>query len=446
MWKKLINFIVVFMLLTVVLTAVQINVKANTVPVADAGGPYSGDEGSPVEFDASSSNDPEEDELEYRWNFNGTWTDWSSSPIAQYTWYDDKVDIITLEVKDDEFSDTDTADIVIHNVIPVVDAGDDIIAYEGDLVCFEGNYTDAGTEDTHEVNWTFGNGEYVLDILNPSKIYEDDYNGFVALIVIDDDHDRSIDGLGWDLLYVTINNAAPNITNISGPSEPVKIGEPVPIIGNFTDPGALDTHTAIFDWGDGNITDGIVDEEDGSGNTTSMHSYSEAGVYTVTITVEDDDGGIDTEFYEYVVVFDPDAGFVTGGGWIGSPKGSYKDNLNADGKATFGFVSKYKKGQITPIGNTQFNFNAEGLHFHSSEYYWLVIAGAKAMYKGIGTISGRDGSYKFILTAWDGEISGGEDTFRIKIWDADSDDEGSVVYDTGNDTPLGGGEIMIHKK
>ena len=40
-------------------------------------------------------------------------------------------------------------------------------------------------------------------------------------------------------------------------------------------------------------------------------------------------------------------------------------------------------GQSTPSGNTEFQFKAGDLNFHSSDYEWLVITGGgKAIYKG----------------------------------------------------------------
>ena len=45
-----------------------------------------------------------------------------------------------------------------------------------------------------------------------------------------------------------------------------------------------------------------------------------------------------------------DGGFVTGGGWIDSRPGAYRPEPELYGKATFGFVSKYKKGATTPTG------------------------------------------------------------------------------------------------
>ena len=103
------------------------------------------------------------------------------------------------------------------------------------------------------------------------------------------------------------------------------------------------------------------------------HTYQEAGVYTLGLTVSDGTDS-DSASYEYVVVYDPDGGFVTGGGWIQSPAGAYTPNPSMSGKATFGFVSKYKKGANVPTGNTEFNFTTADFRFKSTVYQWLVIA------------------------------------------------------------------------
>src|SRR6266581_7865386 len=130
---------------------------------------------------------------------------------------------------------------------------------------------------------------------------------------------------------------------------------------------------------------------------------------------------------------------VTGGGWINSPAGAYTSNAILSGKANFGFVSNYQKGANVPTGQTEFQFNVANFNFHSTSYEWLVIAGAKAQYKGVGTVNGV-GNYGFILTAIDGEINGGGgvDKFRIKIWDINNN--GTIVYDnqlgaSDSDTP-----------
>jgi hypothetical protein len=173
-------------------------------------------------------------------------------------------------------------------------------------------------------------------------------------------------------------------------------------------------------------------------------------VYRVTVTLADDDGGSDTEVFEYVVIYDPNGGFVTGGGWIVSPAGAYTPDPSLSGKATFGFVSKYLKGAKVPSGNTQFVFHAGDMNFHSTSYEWLVISGTKAQYKGVGTVNGQSG-YGFMLTAIDGDSKALPDRFRIKIWRvADS----QIVYDnqmgssdvSDDATILSGGSIVIHEE
>jgi hypothetical protein len=207
----------------------------------------------------------------------------------------------------------------------------------------------------------------------------------------------------------------------------------------FTDPDKLDTHTAVWDWGDGTTPAGAVTESNGAGTITGSHAYTVPGVYPVKVTVSDNYGNTDTATYEFVVVYDPNGGFVTGGGWIDSPAGAYTAEPSLTGKATFGFVAKYKKGATVPDGNTQFQFHAGALDFRSTNYQWLVVAGTKAQFKGVGTINGA-GEYTFMLTAVDGR----PDTFRIKIWYEDGTGE-HVVYDNGSQQPIGGGSIVVHK-
>jgi hypothetical protein len=188
-----------------------------------------------------------------------------------------------------------------------------------------------------------------------------------------------------------------------------------------------------------------------SADVSASLNFATPGVYNVCAQASDAAANSSGEGCIYAVVYDPNGGFVTGGGWILSPPGAFAPDPALTGKATFGFVSKYLKGATVPTGDTQFQFQVARLNFKSTAYEWLVIAGARAQFKGSGTINGA-GDYDFLLTAIDGQVSGGGglDRFRIKIWDKQG---GGVVYDnqagkpdTGGDTTeLGGGSIIIHK-
>jgi len=246
-------------------------------------------------------------------------------------------------------------------------------------------------------------------------------------------------------------NAAPDVLSVTGPDDPLGLGSAATIDVSFNDGATGDAHTCQFAWNDG-TPDTTVTLNSTQSACAATHPYSAAGVYSVGITVRDDDGYAVGTTFKYVVVFDPSAGFVTGGGWIMSPAGAYANDPDLAGKASFGFVSKYKNGSTVPTGNTEFEFHVGGLRFKSTVYEWLVVAGARAQYKGSGTINGG-GDYDFRLTAIDGQApgGGGADKFRITIWDRAS---GGIVYDnrrgepddlTGDPQQIGGGSIVIHK-
>ncbi len=257
-------------------------------------------------------------------------------------------------------------------------------------------------------------------------------------------------GTGNDVVVKAINRP-PTVGDPTVP-DPVAVNTMINLSANFTDPDIQDTHTAVWDWDDGSTSSGTVSEANGSGSVTGSHVYSAAGVYSVKLTVTDNHNLAGISSSSYVVIYDPSAGFVTGNGWINSPSGAYTANLALTGKANFGFESKYKNGNSVPTGNTEFQFKVANFNFKSTAYEWLVVSGAKARYRGTGTVNGT-GSYGFELTAWDGQVNGGGgvDKFRIKIWN--NNQGNGVVYDNmmnaadGADptTALGGGSIVIHK-
>ncbi len=260
---------------------------------------------------------------------------------------------------------------------------------------------------------------------------------------------------GADLadVAVTVASLALNVAITAPASGSVfPVGQPVAFSGSFGGDGPGRTHFAQWSF-DTATQAGVVN--DAAGTVTAMRTFTQAGVYLVRLTVTNDlgttgtateVGGVDA----MVVIYDPAAGFVTGGGWITSPAGAYAANPGLSGKANFGFESRYKRGASIPTGETEFMFKLAGLTFHSTSYEWLVVAGSRAQYKGFGTINGS-GSYRFLLTAIDGDEGGspGPDRMRMKIWYAAGggivyDNQSGAADDTDDTTALGGGSIVIH--
>lgn len=143
-----------------------------------------------------------------------------------------------------------------------------------------------------------------------SHVYADDGTYTVTVTVTDDDGASTS-----DTLTVTVDNVAPTINaaslnNSSPECGGAHAGDPINISVDFSDPGfdnvAGGTEeaftTSTIDWGDGTVETVpalSVNEVDGSpavdtsGTVAGSHVYASGGVYTVTITVRDDNGGSD---------------------------------------------------------------------------------------------------------------------------------------------------------
>ena len=116
-----------------------------------------------------------------------------------------------------------------------------------------------------------------------------------------------IDGrLATTIIPVTIRNVSPVITAVMlsvgpgrrlGTDVPFAIANrPVTASATFTDAGRLDHQTALIEWGDGSVSQSFVAFTDAfggaEGQLDARHTYATAGVYTVRLSIIDDDGGV----------------------------------------------------------------------------------------------------------------------------------------------------------
>ena len=266
---------------------------------------------------------------------------------------------------------------------------------------------------------------------------------------------------------ITVNNVKPTAV-ITGPASGsiYPVGTTVTFSGSFTDVGKNDSHanpctpawTCTYWTFDTIKSAGVVTETVGTGTGTVSGSYTftAPGVYNIKLTVTDDDGGFGEAttvngMPAMIVIYDPSAGFVTGGGYITHNPGTMTPAASV-GKDNFGFVSKYKKGASVPDGETEFQCKVCDINFHSTSYDWLVVqqipGGYRAQFMGSGTINGT-GSYGFLATVID---KGNTDTFRIRIWNKNAgnavvyDNEPTLADSTNPTTITSGGNIVIHAK
>ena len=375
------------------------------------------------------------------------------------------------EVRGGQLALTTTANGTLIPPAPTVTAPANQTAVEGTATSLDlGSFSDAlyGLTTTGpwnvDVNWGDGTTDTTFSATSPgalgsqSHTYADDQTYTVTVAVTNMATNES----GTATFDVVVSNAPIAVGPITAPTSPVAVNSAITASAPFTDPGTADTHSATWDWGDGTTSAGTVTDNagTGTGSVADSHTYAAAGVYTITLTVSDGDTppGTGTAVYQYVVVYDPSAGFVTGGGWIDSPAGADTADPTLTGRAHFGFVSRYQKGNNTPVGQTEFQFQAGNLNFHSSSYDAgsLVVSGPLARYTGTGTVQGSTDGYTFLVEVYDCDVNGScatsPDGFRIQITDTTTH---TLVYDnvvggTGdltqaNTQPISQGDVVIHK-
>ncbi|MGE3467423.1 MAG: beta strand repeat-containing protein, partial [Pyrinomonadaceae bacterium] len=139
---------------------------------------------------------------------------------------------------------------------------------------------------------TVGQRTHVYEDDNPSGTSSDDY----TLTVTVTDTGMLSDS---ETSTVTVNNVAPSNVMLSLSATTIDENSSTTLSGSFTDPGTLDTHAVTINWGDGspntvlNLAAGVTAIPD------TAHTYVDdnppgtpSDVYTITVTVADDDLGV----------------------------------------------------------------------------------------------------------------------------------------------------------
>lgn len=222
--------------------------------------------------------DPGNDILTYTWNLSDG-TNLTGQQI-EHTFADNGIYTATITVTDVHgASSTKIFNLVVNNSAPLVDAGEDLTINEGQLITFNGNFSDLGLNDTHTFSWNFGDGSTVSGILTPSHTYTQNGTYTATLTVSDQDSATNSDSL-----TVTVNNLAPTITAITGETQ-INQGETATFSATAFDPG---NDSLAYTWDFGNGSEPHIGQ-----NIT--YTFTQVGTYELSLTVTDDEGAFTTQ-------------------------------------------------------------------------------------------------------------------------------------------------------
>ena len=255
-------------------------------PVADAGGPYHGQEGYPLTLDASGTTDSGQNPgiVQYEWDLdnNGEYELSHTQPVLETTVGDDYYATIRIRVTD-HAGHTDEAEttLLVDNVPPDVHASPDTTIDEGQTLSFHCIVDDPGSEDSHTFLWKFGDG-YTDDQQSALHTYTNDGEFQVIAEVTDKD-----EGVGKDTLSVIVNNVPPVAD--AGGSYSGALYAPILFSGSATDVSTDDMQNLTFRWDLDN------DSHFETLGQSVSYSFNSEGEFIVWMKVDDNkDADIDS--------------------------------------------------------------------------------------------------------------------------------------------------------
>ncbi|MEO2002552.1 MAG: PKD domain-containing protein, partial [Candidatus Poribacteria bacterium] len=233
------------------------------------------------------------------------------------------------------------------NTPPVASAGSGLAGIEGSSVSFAGVYVDPDPNDTHTFLWDFGDGT-TSTAQRPTHIYVDD-GSYTATFTVTDAAGAS----DSDTTTAVISNVAPTISSATN-SGALLEGGVISFSASFSDPGAADTHTYLWNFGDGVTSVGAA----------PAHTYADNGAFAASVSVTDDDGGFDTfNFSVAIANVDPVANAGPNQSGTNSTPVSFSGSVTDQGSAdTHTYLWAFGNGTFSTLQAPSFSYAAAGVY------------------------------------------------------------------------------------
>jgi hypothetical protein len=254
----------------------------NMPPTADAGESYTGQEGEPITLEGMGDDVPA-DALTYEWDVDEDGDFDLSGPRVSHIWPLAGDYEVTLRVMDDDGGFAlDTAQVTVTgNGRPTAEAGDSYVGNEGEPIVLSGSGVDPDG-DPLTYTWDL---DYDSTFETPGQVVTNTwYDDGVFTVTLRVDDGRG--GVNTDDAIVTVENVTPTIISTGGPYT-ATVGIARTMVATATD---VPFDTLTYDWdldGDGSF-------DDGTGSVVT-YTWATTGLYTVTLRVDDGDGGIATD-------------------------------------------------------------------------------------------------------------------------------------------------------
>lgn len=354
---------------------------------------------------------------------------------------------------------------------PTVSAGPDASGAEGAPVLPRGSAHDL--EGTPVTSWSYVAGPDV----DPGATCSFSTGRAVTSVTCSDDGTFTLtltasDGVNAsvsDSAMLTLSNQIPAL-QLAGPqpgavhalAEPVRPSGPEPwsvyragsavaLQAPFEDPGSNDTQTCRVVWDDGQVENYAARDR----SCDRVHVYTRPGMFTVQLTVTDDDTGSDMST-TMVIVYDPDGGFATAGAHLDSQVGALATEPDAEGRLSVQLNPGYRphdEGPAPGRGKVQARLTGTAFELESTALEWLVVTSDdKVAVKGTATVGGVPG-YGFVAYGFDQA----DDALRLVVWPLsagefpgldtlyDNRREGGYDLDLSDPQPLAGGSVQTHQ-